>query len=121
MMKNAAWEYYDSSNDEEFILRYLNNYIVGLGMDKEGFKKYFNENSLLNILLQNDLNDKFYANVYIILYNVLLNFKNDLTLIDDFFFLRVKYDLRLHYDYTNNSDVKQFFDKLYLINSKIDK
>jgi hypothetical protein len=110
-MKNAAWEYYDSHNDEEFILRYLNNYIIGFGMNKESFKKYFYNTNIVKILIENELSDKFYKKIYILIYNVLVIFKDNEILFNDFFVLREKFDLRLHYDYMNKIEVKEFFNK----------
>jgi hypothetical protein len=39
MMKGVMWKYYESYNDEDFILKYLHIYIIGSEMDSESFEK----------------------------------------------------------------------------------
>ena len=113
LMKNVMWFYYNTHNDEDFILKYIHTYIIGSEISNEKWE----EKQLLVISIEEIINDetsnKIYEEFYYSIYNVLAILKMSEKLRRDFFIIRKKYNLSSDQNYTDKPDVIQFFEKLY--------
>lgn len=115
VMKNLMWFWTSIDSDELFILMYINNYII----DNE-----FEINKLTNIfktmdikaIIDRNLSDKFYTDLYFLVFNVLVFLKKDETFLKEFIFLKENFNLSnislLMLYNEENKEIKDFLIKL---------
>jgi len=117
LMQNIMWIYYDFNNDEEFILYYIHNYIIGYSMDNDSFEEYFLKIDV-DELIKDELSKKFYIEIYFLILYILKELQLNNNLLKKFFIIRNKYDLRLNLNFLEEKEIKEFFNQINLIEKK---
>ena len=112
MLSNSnSFDYYDSKNDEQFILVILNKVIEIFGDNKDNTIQI--SDIEIYKYLEEIFDKRFNFKQYIFIKNVIKRIKEDDKLLVKFFHLRVKYDFTFYENFTNEEDIKEFFKELY--------
>jgi len=111
LSNSNSFDYYDSKNDEQFILVILNKVIEIFGDNKDNTIQI--SDIEIYKYLEEIFDKRFNFKQYIFIKNVIKRIKEDDKLLVKFFHLRVKYDFTFYENFTNEEDIKEFFKELY--------